>query len=133
MEDLALANGDLYISDKEVITISDSEALKEMLFVFCSVRSGHEVDKVFIESGELDFDERNGLDYAYIFDINTTETQIKNHIKSQILKYYKEYIKNISKFDVIKDRKTREIVVQFEYKSLWDNEKQTFKIVLGGE
>jgi len=132
MKDIAFNECDLYLINNDLGFIEDSEALTKQLEIFLNIRISHKNGNgETITSGELDFDQNQGIDFTYILDEDTTEQQIKKHYKSKILKYYKQYITKITKMEVEKNKLNREIKIEFEYKTIWSNESQTFKIGVG--
>lgn len=129
MKDIAFNNCDLQLIDQDLGFMEDSEALTKQLEIFLNIRAAHKngLGEVIVP-GELEFDQNNGIDFTYILDSNTTERQIGKHYKSQMLKYYKQYITQITKMEVEKNRSMRDISIDFEYKTIWSNEIQSFRI-----
>ena len=129
MQDIAIENGDLFFKNNDLLIISNSEALIEQLYVFLNVRSIHkDGDGNRVESGELLFDQNQGIDFIKVLEVSESEEQILNHYKSQILTYYGDYITEITEMAVEKNKVTREIKIEFEYKTIWSNEPQKFKM-----
>ena len=129
MQDIGFNQGDLYIANNDFTIIEKSEALKEQLYVFLNIRAAHRNgDGDIVFAGELEYDQDKGIDFIYIFELNTTDEQIKNHYRTRILKYYNEFITKIEKIDINRDKINRIITLDFEYKTIWSNEIQSFQI-----
>ncbi len=134
MKDLAFQLGDLYVNPKDgdLVLAEKSEALVQELFVFLNIRAAHLDDSGnILIPGELEFDQLQGIDFTYVLDRNTAIGQIKNHYRTKILTYYGDYITQLSRLDITRDVNTRELTIEFDYKTIWSTEKQTFK--LGGK
>lgn len=129
MDDIGFNKGDLYIIDNDFSVMSDSEAIKEQLYVFLNIRSCHKNgDGDYVTYGECEWDQNQGIDFTYVLDTGATESQIVNHYRNRILTYYGDYITEITSMTVEKDYTERAITVNFTYKTIWSNEEQTFKI-----
>ena len=129
MQDIGFNQGDLYIKDNDFTIIEKSEALKEQLYVFLNIRAAHRNgDGNIVFAGELEYDQDQGIDFIYIFELDTTDEQIKNHYRQKILRYYNEFIIKIEKIDINRNKENRTITLDFEYKTIWSNETQNFII-----
>jgi hypothetical protein len=129
MEDIGFNCGDLYIKDNDFTIMSDSEALKEQLYVFLNIRAAHkDGDGNIVFAGELQWDQEQGIDFIYIFELGTTDTQIKNHYRAKMLRYYGDFITKIEKIDVNRNVENRTITLDFEYKTIWSKKLQNFTI-----
>jgi len=129
MDDIAFDEGDLFISNNDFTVISDSEAIVSQLYVFLNIRACHkDGDGNIIINGELEYDQNQGIDFTYILDKATTEEQVRNHYRQKILAYYGDYITEITSMDVNIDNSTREITVEFYYKTIYSTEEQVFKM-----
>lgn len=131
MLDIAFNKGDIEI-DGDFSTLSDSEALKQQMFVFLNIRACHrDSSGTIIFAGELEYDQNQGLDIKYITDTDTTTDNISSHIRKQLLDYYGDYIFSIKSISVIKDRKTREVSIDIEYTTIFSDVSDTISIITG--
>ena len=127
MKDIAFYKGDLFIQDNDFAIVSDSEAIVSQLYIFLNTRACHKNgDGDIIHAGELEYDQNNGIDYIYVFEKNTSSGQIENHFRQKILAYYGDYITEITSMTVEKNNITREITLEFTYKTIYSSEEQTF-------
>jgi len=130
MDDIAFDIGDLFLTNNDFTIISDSEAIVSQLYIFLNIRACHkDGDGNIIIKGELEYDQNQGIDFTYILDNTTTGNQIRNHYRQKILAYFGDYITEISSMDVTIDNSTREITVDFTYKTIYSKEEQTFKMI----
>jgi hypothetical protein len=127
MTDIAFNEGDLYITNNDFAIISNSEALVSQLYIFLNIRACHKDGSGnIVFPGELEYDQNQGIDFTYVFDSSTTENQIRNHYRQKILAYYGDYITEITSMTVDKDNSTREITLEFTYKTIYSSTEQTF-------
>ena len=127
MKDIAFNEGDLFIQDNDFAIVSDSEAILSQLYTFLNIRACHKNGNgEIVFAGELEYDQNQGIDFTYVFDNNTTETQIENHYRQKILAYYGDYITEITSMTVEKDNYSRKITLEFTYKTIYSSEEQTF-------
>ncbi len=129
MQDLYLHNGDLVISEGDAQFIDDAEALKEQLLVFLSTEAAYSTKEgIITRFGELDYDQNNGINFTFIFDKNTTNSEIIDHYRQQILKYYSDFIREITDIQLTKDFSTRKMYLNFKYKTIWSNSEEEVAI-----
>lgn len=129
MKDLAFKSGNLYLENNDLNIIEKSEAIKEELYVFLNIRACHKNENgEIIIPGELEYDQNQGIDFTFVFDIDTSDEQVKNHYKNKILAYYGQYITEISNIKIDRNKNKRKIELNFKYKTIWSNKKQKFKM-----
>lgn len=129
MLDIAFDNGDIMF-DPDFSTLSDSEALKQQLYVFLNIRACHrDSSGTIIFAGELEYDQNQGLDITYITDTNTTEDNIAEHIRKKLLDYYGDYISSINSITITKNRSARSITISINYITIFNNVEDNITII----
>jgi hypothetical protein len=127
--DIAFDNGDIMF-DSDFSTLSDSEALKQQLYVFLNIRACHrDSSGTIIFAGELEYDQNQGLDITYITDTNTTEDNIAEHVRKKLLDYYGDYISSINSITITKNRSARSITISINYITIFNNVEDNITII----
>lgn len=131
MLDIAFEKGDL-VFNSDFSTLSDSEALKQQLYIFLNIRACHrDSSGTIIYAGELEYDQNQGLDIIYLVDEETTESKISEHIRNKLLDYYGDYISSIESIEISKNRLTRQLSISIKYVTIFSNVADNIEIITG--
>lgn len=124
---LLSSNGDLQIVNNDIALTYDVEVLENELFNFLHIKAAHIVDDKIIFQGECIEDQNLGLDHIILTE-SENET-IKSYVTRQILRYFSDRIKEMIEINVSKDYKSRELIIDFTIKTIYnENIKMGVKI-----
>lgn len=110
---------DIYIDSQGEINFDVAEnnkAIRSSLGVFMSIRSSNGYD-----TGELEFDDFQGLDFDLLLDGNVSTVDKTIYIINKVKNYYND-IEDLRNFTFEENKEERILKIKFEYKTIYSGD-----------
>lgn len=110
---------DIYIDSQGEINFDVAEnnkAIRSSLGVFMSIRSSNGYD-----TGELEFDDFQGLDFDLLLDGNVSTVDKTIYIINKVKNYYND-IEDLRNFTFEENKEKRILKISFEYKTIYSGD-----------
>lgn len=110
---------DLYIDSYGEMNFElaeNNKAIRSSLGVFLSIRSSNGYD-----TGELEFDDFQGLDFDLLLDSDVSNTDKTIYIMNKVKKYYND-IEDLRNFEFEENKEKRVLKISFEYKTIYSGD-----------
>lgn len=110
---------DIYIDSQGEINfdiVENNKAIRSSLGVFLSIRSSNGYD-----TGELEFDDFQGLDFDLLLDSNVSTVDKTIYIINKVKNYYND-IEDLRNFTFEENKEERILKIKFEYKTIYSGD-----------